>query len=61
LDIGLMNSRAAGKIPADDAVSERVFDVSKDGKVNSLDTGFMRQRNCLTTPNQLGCPVCPAE
>jgi hypothetical protein len=61
LDVGLMNSRAAGKIPADDAASERIFDVNKDGKVNSIDTGMMNQRNCLTTPNQLGCPVCPAE
>ncbi|MCJ7490884.1 MAG: DUF333 domain-containing protein [Dehalococcoidia bacterium] len=61
LDVGLMNTRLAGKIPGDDPVSEKVFDVSKDGKVNSVDTGMMNSRNCLTIPNQLGCPVCPAD
>ena len=61
LDIGLLNKRFAGKILADDPVSERIFDVNKDGSVSSADTGLMNKKNCLTKPGQLGCPVCPPE
>jgi parallel beta-helix repeat protein len=61
IDVGLMNKRVAGKIPADDPASERIFDVSKDGIVNSIDVAIMNKRNCQSMPGQLGCPVCPLE
>jgi hypothetical protein len=61
IDVGILNRRVAGKIPADDPVSEKVFDLTKDGFVNSADGGLMNRRNCLLDRNQLGCQVCPAE
>jgi len=60
-DQGLMNRRVAGKILADDPVSESVFDLNKDGDVDSGDQGLMNRNTCMLNRNQLGCPVCPPE
>jgi len=59
-DRGLMNRRVAGIIAAD-PVSDSVFDLNKDGFIDSGDQGLMNRSNCMRNPNQLGCPMCPAE
>jgi len=59
-DRGLLNKRVAGKIAAD-PVSDSIFDLNKDGFIDSGDQGLMNRSNCMRNPNQLGCPMCPAE
>jgi hypothetical protein len=57
---GRLNRRVAGII-ASDPVSDSIFDVNKDGFIDSGDQGRMNRNTCTANPNQLGCPMCPPE
>jgi hypothetical protein len=68
-----MNKRFAGKILTDctgtypcctggTGVSDHIFDVNKDGSINSGDTGQMNKNNCLYKSGTGGCgAVCTGE
>jgi hypothetical protein len=72
-DVGLMNKRFAGKIASDctgtypacaagTGVSDKMFDVNKDGSITSADTGQMNKNNCLYKSGTGGCGApCAAE
>jgi hypothetical protein len=60
-DQGILDKRIAGRIAADDPVSERIFDVNKDTFIDSGDQGLMAKNTCILRGDQLGCPVCPLE
>jgi hypothetical protein len=59
-DRGLLYKRLAGNIAAD-PVSDGIFDLNKDGFIDSGDQGVMNKGNCMSKPDQLGCPMCPPE
>jgi len=51
--------RMINLLPVSD--SDRVFDLDKDGYIDIADQLRMARNTCFLRPNQIGCPVCPAE
>ena len=51
---------AAGSTPPD-PVSDRVFDIDKNTRIDVGDQLLQALNTCSVNGSQLGCPVCPAE
>ena len=56
-DVSLLNERVAGTIPADDPVSESVFDVNKDGYIDVGDEELLANNTCDS--KGYDCPCSP--
>ena len=55
-----MNRRIALVI-LPNVISDGLYDINKDGFVDSGDQGALNRNICSPTKNWGGCPVCPAE
>jgi len=44
-----------------DPDSDKVFDVTKDGRINSGNVLLVSKSQCSLKPGLLGCTRCPAE